>query len=249
MRTYLFPLFGGILLTLGGCNDSPAQKVTKSQKQSVSVVTQWPPLQKDLVKIDSQLLRTNYLIVLDNSGSMNSASCGSKGSKFQTAKAALNIFTQSIGNDDNLSLAVFTGSTAKILVPFGSGQSHRNSFVATVNSLSADQGTPLVGALKFAKSEIETRARAQLGYGIYRIIVVTDGESGDGNPQGIAKEIATTPVELHTIGFCLGKDGEKHSLNIPGYTRYTAAQSPDQLIAGLKAAQAESPSFDVDRLQ
>lgn len=54
--------------------------------------------------------------------------------------------------------------------------------------------------------------------------------------------MAHSPIQIHTIGFCIGPD---HSLNIPGRTMYKAADNPQQLEKGLQDVLAESETFDV----
>ena len=55
--------------------------------------------------------------------------------------------------------------------------------------------------------------------------------------------VRQTPFELHVIGFCV-PGRTRHSLDIPGYTRYYTAESPEALAKGLAAVQAEVPVFD-----
>jgi hypothetical protein len=87
------------------------------------------------------------------------------------------------------------------------------------------------------------RAAAQLGYGEYHLVVVTDGEANQGeDPRAIVDVITRkSPIVVHTIGFCIGQN---HSLNQPGKTVYRAADNPEDLERGLAEVLAEAPSFD-----
>ncbi len=83
----------------------------------------------------------------------------------------------------------------------------------------------------------------QLGYGRYVLVVVTDGQASPGQEPAAQVNwmLASTPVELHTIGFCIGTD---HSLNMPGRTVYKAADNPVALRQGLAEVLAEAETFD-----
>ncbi|MDP2593896.1 MAG: VWA domain-containing protein [bacterium] len=236
---HIKPILAALLLLVAtACDDSPAVKAQAGTKLPV-----WPPVSDGTkVELAKNLLADIYLVLLDNSGSMTNQDCSGNLSKFDLARKALKGFARSIPLEANLSLMVFTSSGARVVVPFGAGTAHRDKFNHVLDSLQADTGTPLRGALRDAYKVMTEQAHRQLGYGLYRLDIVTDGESGDGDPANTAKEIARTPIEVSTIGFCMGKG---HSLNVPGYTRYYTAGSPKELFEGLKAMQAEVPVFDV----
>ena len=227
-----------LLLAAAACGDEDPKAPTKAGASAPI----WPPASSNKVELAKNPLAENYLVLLDNSGSMDGRDCSGSMSKFDLARKALKGFARSIPPEANLSLMVFTSSGARVAVPFGAGAAHRDEFDHTLDSLRANMGTPLSGAIKDANAVMAEQAQRQLGYGLYRLGIVTDGESGDGNPADIAKDIARTSVEVWAIGFCTGKG---HSLNVPGYTRYYTADNPAELVAGLKAMQAETPVFDV----
>ena len=234
IRTVLAAL---LLLTATACDGPPPVKVGDGTKLPV-----WPPVSDGAkVELAKNPLADTHLVLLDNSGSMGSRDCSGDLNKFDLARKALKGFARAIPLEANLGLMVFTSSGAKVVVPFGAGAGHRAGFDRTLDSLKADMGTPLRGALGDAYTVMVEQARRQLGYGTYRLGIVTDGESGDGDPADAAKEIAKTPIEVSTIGFCTGKS---HSLNIPGYTRYYTAGNPKELVEGLKAMLAETLVFD-----
>jgi hypothetical protein len=95
-----------------------------------------------------------------------------------------------------------------------------------------------------ARSKIEYQARRQLGYGEYHMVVVTDGEASRyEDPRSIVDSIiATTPIVLHTIGFCIDA---RHSLNQPGRILYRQANDLEGLRKGLQDVLAEAPRFTV----
>jgi len=75
-------------------------------------------------------------------------------------------------------------------------------------------------------------------------VVVTDGEASQGeDPRAeVNSIIATTPIVLHTIGFCIDS---RHSLNQPGRILYRQANDLEELRRGLQNVLAEAPSFTV----
>lgn len=235
-----------IAVGLSGCFEDPPAKVVKGAETSKAEAQKpfvWPPISKDSVTIAKNLLAKNQLRLLDNSGSMDQSECSGNLSKFDVAKAALENLEQSTPDDVNTALAVFTSRGAEIVVPFGAGPQHKKLYIDTLRKQKANQGTPLYGALRDSYDAITAQARRQLGYGTYQIEIITDGYSMDADPGPLAKEIAMrTPIEIHTIGFCVGSN---HSLNVPGYTKYYTANSPDDVVKGLAAVQAETAAFDV----
>ncbi len=190
-------------------------------------------------QVDDNLLRRNFYIVLDGSGSMNESRCAGNSTKIQVAKKAIIDFERSLKASDNIGLVVFdhAGVSQRIVL----GTNNRSDFETKVNEVSADNGTPLYECVKFAFDQLEAQRAKQLGYGEYHIVVVTDGEANGAPENGLIAQINKTPVVIHTIGFCIG---EGHSLNQPGKTYYTDAQSPEDVQKGLKAVTAESEKFD-----
>ena len=144
--------------------------------------------------------------------------------------------------DSNLGLMIFYGGKIYEMVPLGT--ENRNKFVSAVVSTKPDGGTPLFSAMKTGYRNIEKQAKKQLGYGEYTLVIVTDGEASDGqDPTKIVHWILdNSPVQIHTIGFCIGN---KHSLNIPGRVVYKPADNPAKLEQGLHDVLAEVEEFDV----
>jgi hypothetical protein len=93
-----------------------------------------------------------------------------------------------------------------------------------------------------AFDSLTRQARAQLGYGEYHLVIVTDGYADpDEKPRTIVdKMLAETPIIIHTIGFCIS---DKHSLNQPGRILYQSATDVQSLQQGLDDVLAESPDF------
>lgn len=246
---------GGVL---AACDDAPSQgnaigttntsssgsssNTTEASTVKANVV--WPGVApEDMnVAIDSNLTRSNFMVVYDGSGSMDYASCGSSSpNRHADGVIALKEFVKAVPDDANLGLFVFDGKGMAVRVPLAVG--NRDRFLDEIDRIDIGQGTPLRSAIKTAYFELKTQAYHQLGYGRYSLVIVTDGEANTGeDPTRIVNDIIDeTPVEVHTVGLCFSG---KHSLNQPGRTFYTDAQNPAQLIEGLKSVLAETSVDD-----
>ena len=252
-KIILLPIFAlAVSLAVWGCDSPPTQSTNSGSVDSngklsgqFQDVTAWPtpaPKGKE-VQLAENVLVENYYIVVDDSGSMGQKACGSNQEKVVVGKQALMEFAKTVPAGANLGLLIFSRDGIREVGPLGSGPKNREDFVRAIGNLKADGGTPLYSAIKLAYEKIEEQARRQLGYGVYRMAVVTDGEANMGeDPTSIVNYmLKNSPVTLTTIGFCIG---EKHSLNQPGRVTYQEARDLDSLRQGLKEVLAESPVFD-----
>ncbi|MCJ9430067.1 vWA domain-containing protein [Kordiimonas marina] len=186
-------------------------------------------------------MASNYLIMLDTSGSMGETSCGGSATKINAAKSAIKSFFRHLAPGTNVGLYSFSSDVRKVM-PLG--RYTHEQFDTRIDRLSADGATPLRQALVTSEKVLRAQAQAQGGYGSYNLVLVTDGQSSDGKPGPVAKAIASdTAININVVGFCTGQD---HSLNLPGYTRFSTADSADQLVQSLsKAVKPEQDVFDV----
>ncbi len=238
-----------ILLALIGCDsspeysdDNPLGKINAQDPNSYAnqpVKNSWPA-DANQISLASNLLASNYYLVLDGSGSMKESSCSGGESKMVAAKKAVAAFAQQIPGNANLGLYVFDNAGSSERVPLAAN--NKNLVVNAINSVRANAGTPLKSAITSAYHSLEKQAKKQLGYGEYHLVVITDGEANESEePDSIVRNILTnSPVVLHTIGFCIGGG---HSLNQPGKIDYKQANDPASLAKGLQEVLAESPEF------
>ena len=142
-----------------------------------------------------------------------------------------------------MGLLVFNGPIVEV-VPLGSGRQHKANVMTEIKKIESGGGTPLHDAVTKGYTALITQARRQLGYGEYYLVVLTDGEANPGqDPGGSIDHItAYSPVNVHTIGFCIGS---QHSLNRPGKTIYAEAGDLAELRKGFEGVLAEAPKFDV----
>lgn len=174
---------------------------------------------------------------------MNDSQCSGSTNKIEAARAAVKAFARTIPPDANIGLLAFDNRGIAERAPLGPNQV--SSINAQIDAIRPDGGTPLLEAIRQAYKRLTAQGRKQLGYGEYHLVVVTDGMATPDtqNPTPIVNEIlASSPVVIHTIGFCIGN---QHALNQPGRTFYKAADNPADLAKGLSEVLGESPSFDV----
>lgn len=244
-------LLVGTVLFCQGCDNAPPPSAPTPKKPPVSnkatatnINYAWPPATADSrdIVMEADLTTKNYYVVFDSSGSMSERKCSLDRTKIEVGKDALAKFADLVPADANLGLLVFEKSFIQELVPLGKG--NRKEFVSAVRRPQPAGETPLQNALQTGYQKLEEQGRKQLGYGDYYLVVVTDGEASQGqDPTPTVKWIlANTPIQIHTIGFCIGPD---HSLNMKGRTVYKAADNPDQLQQGLADVLAEAEVFDV----
>jgi Mg-chelatase subunit ChlD len=238
-------LFSVAALSIVGCNQSSnsgsssnATSNGSSASAQKRVKSDWPYLStidQSQVGIESDLLLKNYIVVFDDSGSMD-------GSKIVDGKNAVKQFINNIPDGVNVAFSTLNKGLRQ-----GFTQD-KQMLLRAVSQVNAGGGTPLETSIKLGFHTITKQAQKQLGYGQFGIIVVTDGDPSAGeDPTGIVnKLINETPIEVHTIGFHLGSN---HVLNSPGRTFYTSASNVADLVNAMTSVLAESESFDVSEFK
>lgn len=190
---------------------------------------------------ETVLYSKNYYFILDGSGSMDErpGSCNSSeiGMKIDIAKSAIQQFVETLPSENNVGLLAFdsNGITERTQLAVG----NRSEFSTALSQVQANSGTPLKSAIKTGYHHLRQQAANQAGHGEYNIIVVTDGDASSGeNPNDIVKEIAkNSPVNLYTIGFCIG---DSHVLNNKEYVHYYKANDAASIVSSLSQVLAES---------
>ena len=232
------------------CKQSSSAKSYRQQKTSqgfeVDFTTlSWPRKEiEDAGTVqEAQLTSPNFYIIFDGSGSMEGSRCAGGGKKIDVAKKALKEFSTAIPENAHLGLYAFDGKGRSERVSLTNND--KQDFSLEVDRIKPGGGTPLRSAITDSLLQLEKQAAAQLGYGEYHLVIITDGMASNGqDPYGIVKEILTrTPIVIHTIGFCIR---QHHPLNLPGRTLYKSADNPSEFTTGLQSVLAEAESFQVD---
>jgi hypothetical protein len=194
----------------------------------------------DVVDGEVSLAR-NFYFIFDGSGSMGSPPPSAGDQSFSTklagAKWAVEQFMGHVPKKDvNFGLWIFDRSGEREAVPLGPG--NRADFLAAIQASQSGRGTPLARAIHEGVDRLVAQYKQQLGYGEYRLVVVTDGEA-DGIPQAAAYA-ERFGMPIYTIGFCVG---ENHPLRAVSVS-YRTANSAEDLRKGLEEAVAELETFD-----
>lgn len=222
---------------------APAQP-TYPTSMAERLLPPWPPAAADngQMPLAEAPLGKNYVLIFDGSGSMAKHGCSGNRNKHEAAREAVLDWADTLPEDAGLGLVVFDRSGFSVRVPLGFG--NRAQFRNEIHKVVPDRSTPLAAALDIAEDMLTTQGRRQLGYGEYTIVIVTDGVADDiaALERGVNRVLATSPIMIHTIGFCVGSE---HSLNRAGRTVYRAADNAEELRRGLDDVLAEADSFDI----
>ncbi len=189
-------------------------------------------------------LARNFYFVFDGSGSMaeslNQQCQGDKRfpNRLAGAKWAVEQFLPHVPPDVNLGLWVFDFRGNEERVPLGPG--NRERFLAEVQKTVAGHNTPLTESIEQGVDRLVRKRESQLGYGEFRLVVVTDGEA-TGRPLPKAVQYAREhQIPIYTIGLCLREQHELRKYSVS----YRAADSIEALQVGLEETLAETPMFD-----
>ena len=197
----------GVLLTLGCCFSTGlcARATNLPDARDVS------PAPDARLEAPTATNATSLALILDTSGSMSEA-VGSEGSKLDIAKSVLvDDFLPSLSDDLYLAFYRFRYGGALELAPLrrcGSLDApkwlHREVVMSLALATEADGATPIVGSLSHTRSVLAPLPGRKL------VVLVTDGEASDGNPETVIAELdANTKAGLETfvVGFNLGGQG------------------------------------------
>lgn len=176
----------------------------------------------------------NVVVILDGSGSMSAPMGGT--SRMQAAKRALFKAINQLPEDTNFGLLVFSSSHDGWIYPL----SPLNKVEAWKNVQKIREGgkTPLGHYIKTAGDSLLRERAKQFNYGSYRIIVITDGESTDGNlMERFARESVGRGLTLNVVGVGMTRD---HTLKGLAH-QYVGANDIDALNAAVTSFVAEAP--------
>jgi hypothetical protein len=185
---------------------------------------------------------SNFYFVFDMSGSMNRDCSGKR--KIDGAKEAVTRFMKNIPDDVNIGLMLLgtrSGDDYAEALPIASG--NKEEFLKIINTLQPSGGTPLGEALSASVDKIVEQYKKQLGYGTYRIIVITDGEQTGIDLKQPCNYLAQHGfIGLYSIGLCMKSSHtlKKYSLS------YRDANNYEELEEALVEATAESDVFDAN---
>jgi hypothetical protein len=170
------------------------------------------------------------VILLDGSGSMG-AVMGTQ-VKMEAAKAAIRNVLATLPESTQVGLLVFTqrGPQRGWLSTLGP----RDDAVLLKKLATVEPGgkTPLGQYLQVAANQLLQQRTRQLGYGTYRLLVVTDGQATDMTKMlGVAPQVVSRGMVLDVIGVDMKRD---HALSSMAHSYRRADDA-----ASLRSAMAE----------
>ena len=237
-----------VVLLASGCERRERNQQTSTTDSNKIEATTQPEATSDLETSDlGQIsLARNFYFIFDGSGSMRDplgSDCGGDQSfqrKLEGAKWAVAEFLKKVPEDVNLGLYVFdenhTSKDECNVLPLGSN--NMTAFLQAINNVEAGGGTPLARAIQFGAEVLAKQKAKQLGYGEFRLVVVTDGLADD---IPLAAEFATEKeIPIYAIGLCIQED---HPLRQYAVS-YRAANSFEDLAKALEATVAETEFYD-----
>lgn len=191
-------------------------------------------------------LDRNFYFIFDGSGSMDEY-CANN-SKIKGAQEATRKFLEKVPEDANLGLVIFDNTddyddTFHEAVPLGSN--NRDAFNIAIDNIIPGGATPLGESIIYGIDQLVEQYKKQLGYGEFRLIVVTDGlENGQITIFDASLYADKYRVPIYAIGLCIDFDHplRKYSLS------YREANNYEDLEKALEETIAESVVFDLTEL-
>jgi hypothetical protein len=180
--------------------------------------------------------RDNVVIVLDASGSMSYKMSGTNITKMDAAKTALRAVVDQIPPTTRIGILVFSAGNVKNDWIYPLGIRDDAKLIAAINLPIPQAGTPLGRFMKFAANRLLEERQKQLGYGSFRLLVVTDGEASD--PEAVNQytpEIIARGLTVDVIGVDMKQD---HTLATMVHS-YRRADDPDSLTRAVADVFAE----------
>lgn len=223
-----------------GCGEEKTKPKPKEKQevQEVQVQPDYDQIQRVEIPLDDPQgvasLARNFYFIFDGSGSMGDMYAGQV--KLKGAKEAVRKFLTKVPQDANLGLYVFDDRGTREVVPLGPNK--RDAFMQAIDTVEHGGTTPLAESIRFGTDRLVQQYKSQLGYGEYRLIVVTDGMAS-GIPNA-AQRAARYSMPIYAIGLGIGGD---HPLRAYAVS-YREASNYEDLERALEETLAELPSFD-----
>ncbi len=245
----------GCLAACGGGSAPPAEEAPKALEPTSETGETPPPpdsyrvdiaLDESLDAGEASLVR-NFYFIFDGSGSMarkpGHACRGDQRfqNRLEGAQWAVREFLGKVPDEVNIGLYLFDTRGQREVVVLGRG--NRAQFLDAVDGIWAGGGTPLAAGIRYGSDRLVEQYKRQLGYGEYRLVVITDGQADE---IPIAATYASRyGMPIYAIGLCIEEDHplRRHAVS------YRAADSFSDLARGLEETLAELPSFDATEFE
>jgi hypothetical protein len=257
-------------IALAGCNDDSTSNSNQTPAQTTSApAAQTAPAPQAKAATPSQpvvqvasdaeaSLDLNVYFVFDGSGSMNNCPPippsdqernfdGRCDRKIKAAKEAVSAVVKTLPPNTNLGLYVFDNNGRSERVKLAGN--NQTEFLNAVNRIVAGDGTPLGAAMEKGAKALEVQFKKQLGYGEYRLVVVTDGmpDTPSEVPHALSQiRKSGVPISIYTVGF--GMNDPNHPLRKASVT-FWAAYTGEAVKDALQKSLSETQDFDPTEFQ
>ena len=182
-------------------------------------------------------LKDNLIVLIDCSGSMD-------GNKLTQAKTALRQVLKTLPKNTNFGLLTFGEKSGWV---YELGPVNEAKLNQAINSLRAEGGTPLGTYMKIAADRLLKQRTEQLGYGTYRLLVITDGEANNEAPDLVdnyTHQIIAKGITVDAIGVFMASN---HTLANKVHS-YRKAKDAATLEKAISEVLAEITEDDTDNI-
>jgi uncharacterized protein YegL len=128
---------------------------------------------------EADVHKSNVVIILDASGSMRKNMAGTRIQKMDAAKTALKEVLKTVPKHTNIGIRFYSGQKNKHDWVYPLGPRDDQKLTISINMIQAGGGTPLGYYIKKGADRLLQEKTRQMGYGSYRLLIVTDGEAQD----------------------------------------------------------------------
>lgn len=176
----------------------------------------------------------NVLIILDASGSMNTSMDGT--TRMNAAKNAIFKVVSNLPQDTHVGLLVFSAKNMQDPWVHRLGVLNRQQFESKLKRIVAHASTPLGRFIGLGADELVKKKKTQMGYGTFRLLIVTDGQASDPDLMKVnTLKCLQQGVILDVIGVAMQKS---HDLAKSSYS-YRSAQDRKSLEKAISQVFAE----------
>lgn len=184
--------------------------------------------------VAAETVPASVVILLDSSGSMSDRMPGTGHSKLTAAKGALKEVLRRMPVSTHVGLLVFGGGSDTWVYPLGPRDDSR--LLAGIDGMRAEGGTPLGAYIKQAADRLLTERARHLGYGTYRLLIVSDGEAQDQElVNRYTPEVMARGITVDVIGVAMQR---RHTLATRVHS-YRGADNAEALRRALTDVLAE----------
>lgn len=167
---------------------------------------------------------------------MNENMQGTQNNRLEVAKAAINSVIKTLAQQTNLGLLVFSGSHKSSDWLYPLGPVDRQKLERVMAPLKPDGGTPLGAYMLKAREALAKQRDHQLGYGTYRMLVLTDGVASDKDlVKKEAKRVISAGIYLDVIGVAMDN---RHTLATRS-SSYRSAMNQASLLKAMEKVFSE----------